>query len=336
MRKVNICTVVLFAIMSPLLATTALGQEVAEFEPSGKVIARSFFDFAQGLGNINDETGFAITRAFLGYSYLFSPAWSATLIIDGASGNTAGKIEPHIRNAFINYNNNGLDVSIGMTGLYQFAEQEKFWGHRYVAMTLQDLNKMGHSTDLGVTVAYRFGNFLAADMSVCNGEGYKTVVRNNSTRYAAGMSVTPVNSLLFRIYADVYTESEAMRDEAIAADYTAQKLLSLFAGYRNEWISGGVEAAKLFDKGFVAGKTVYGVSTFVSGKVAAKWRLFWRYDRLKSANPEGWHGYDGHLSIAGAEFQPFMQMKIAPNFRLSKYETGGVSTVFFVNFEFDL
>jgi hypothetical protein len=328
---------VMAAAMLFLHAGTAWGQEKPEFNPSGKVIARSFFDFGHGVGSAKNETGFDITRAFLGYAYKLSPSWSATLIIDGASGNTAGKIEPHIRNAFVNYRSNGFDVNIGMTGLYQFSEQENYWKHRYVEKTLQDLNKMGNSADLGVAASYRFSNFLSVDMTICNGEGYKKVVRNGSTRYAAGVSAFPVKNFIVRIYADVYSESENMRDTiSQTADYTAQKLLSLFAGYQNEWISGGVEAAKLFDKGFIKSKNAYGLSAFASGKVAAQWRIFGRYDWLKSENPAGWNESDGQLAIAGAEFQPYKQMKIAPNFRLAKSETGEATTTFFVSFEFNL
>ncbi|MDR3327516.1 MAG: hypothetical protein LBT04_05235 [Prevotellaceae bacterium] len=327
-----------------LFATAALGQEKVEFHPSGKVIARSFFDFGQGFDEAKNETGFDISQAFLGYSYQFLPSWSATLIIDGASGNTAGKIEPYIRNAFVNYKNKGFDLNVGMAGLYQFAAQETYWKYRYVQKTFQDLNKMGNSVDMGIMAAYKFSDFLLIDATASNGEGYKKVVRNGSTRIAAGVSVFPVKNLIIRAYGDIYNESEEMRDNLptgiATADYTAQKMLSFFTGYQNDAVSGGVEFAKLFNKGFIKGKNTYGVSAFVSGKVADKWRIFGRYDWLKSENPANftanWNDLDGRMAILGAEFQPFKQLKIAPNFRLTKPENAKTKPYLFVNFEFNL
>jgi hypothetical protein len=339
--------IILACFVSILFSGITYSQENKEkFEPTGKIIARAFFDV--GLQNFDahnkPEFGFDITRALLGYSYQFLSSWTATVVIDGASGNSAGKIEPHIRNAFVNYKHNDFDISIGMLGLYQFSIQESYWRHRYVQKTFQDLNKMGYAADIGITVAYKFSNILLADLSMTNGEGYKKVVRNRSTKFSGGVSVSPVKNLVIRAYGDIYTESEDMHDQlpdgVVVASYTNQKVLSLFVGYQNDCFSGGGEFSKLFDKGFIKDKSCYGISAFVSGKVEKEWRVFGRYDYLKSNSPENftanWNELDGHMAIIGAEYQPFKQLKTAPNFRLFNPNNAKARPQFLISFEFNL
>jgi hypothetical protein len=319
-------------------------QESETFKPSGKVILRTFIEAGQGFGTEKNQSGFDISRAFLGYGYNFTPQWSATVIIDGASGNTDGKLEPCLRNAFVNYKNSGFELNVGMTKLYQFNIQENYWKHRYILKTIQDLNKMGNSADMGVTVAYKFNDYVSADVSLLNGEGYKKVIKNSATRFAGGVSVFPVKGFIVRGYADIYTESEDMRDKVpagvTAVDFTNQKNLSLFAGYQDNTVSGGVEYAKMFDKGFIKGKNCDGISAFVSVKIAEKWRIFGRYDRMNSDKPanfiENWNSLDGDFAISGAEWQVIKQIKVAPNFRYAKNSAGKETFYLFVNFEFNL
>lgn len=317
-----------------------------EFKPSGKIIARGFLDFSTGLGsNTNEETGIDITRAFLGYNYKITSALEAQVIIDGASGKTSsGGSEVYLRNAFLRWKDKGLDISVGQIGLMQFSIQEAYWKHRYVMKSFQDLNKMAPSVDLGATAAYSFSPYISADVSYTNGEGYKKVEKNNSARYAAGVSLFPFKGAILRVYGDIYNESEKLREglpEGITeADYKNQYTLSLFAGYQNEVISGGVEYNRIYNKGFIEKKDYYGYSVYASGKVAKKWRVFARYDLMDSSKPSNfvdqWNKLDGQLMMAGVEFQPLKQVKIAPNIRNINPDRGKSEQYVFVNLEFNL
>lgn len=317
-----------------------------EFNPSGKIIVRTFLDFSQGFGQNSNKTGFNITRAYLGYSYQFSPAINATLIIDGASENINGKIDPHVRNAFVSWTPAKLTLNAGGSELYQFAEQERYWRLRYLTPSFQALNRMGHSADWGITASWKFNKFLSADLSVINGEGYKNVVQNNSTRYAAGISIFPIDNFILRAYADTYNQSESIRD-ALLDDVTGtvkfknQSVVSLFAGYGNSFFSGGIEYAKLWNKGFIEGKNIYGASCFASVNFAKKWLAFARYDLTFSQRPSefttNWNTTDGQLLISGVQFQPARQLKITPNFRFNNNKfSGEKNSYLFVNMEFNL
>ncbi|MDR1652219.1 MAG: hypothetical protein LBS01_00955 [Prevotellaceae bacterium] len=340
-KKIYLTVIVLLTY----LLTFAQSPQTEHFEPSGKIIARTFFDFSQGFGSNADKTGFNITRAFLGYSCQFAPTLGATVIIDGVASNANGKIEPHIRNAFVSWTPAKLTLNVGQTNLYQFSEQEKYWQMRYVLTTFQDLNKMGNSVDLGVTASWKLNRFVSADIGITNGEGYKKALQNSSTRYAAGVSLYPTMQLVLRAYGDIYTESAAMRDSlpAGAGDtkFGSQKTLSLFAGYNNAAFSGGIEFGKVWNRAFVQTKNIYGISAFASLQLAKKWVAFARYDRtnaqLPTSFPSGRNATSGQVAVAGVQFQPVKQLKIAPNFRYSASEPANSDTYFlYVNMEFNL
>ena len=320
-------------------------QDEVQFKPSGKIIARSFFDYSVGLDNDKNESGFDLTRAFLGYNYQITPTLSGRIIIDGASGKTSSdKLEVYVRNAYLNWKDMGFDVHVGLTGLLQFSTQETYWMHRYVLKSFQDLNKMAPSVDLGVTAKYNLNSFLSADISLTNGEGYKKISQDNSTRYALGVNIHPLKNTLFRVYADVYNESEDMRDnipeDATNIEYRNQYTLSFLLGYQNNKISAGAEYNRVFNKGFIKSKDYYGCSFYSSFGFTPKWRVFARYDLMDSKIPSGftdpWNDLDGQLMIAGIEFIPLKQLKIAPNFRTMNPERDKSERYLFVNVEFNL
>ena len=320
-------------------------QDSLTFKPSGRIIARSFLDYSTGFGNVNKEKGFDITRAFLGYNYKFAHAWQGQVIIDGASGkNSSSGLDIYLRNALVNWNDNGFNINIGLTGLLQFSTQEDYWKHRYVMRSFQDLNRMAPSVDMGVTAEYTFNEYISADLSLTNGEGYKKIKKDNSMRYAAGLNLHPIKNTILRIYTDIYNDDEANRDALPVgvenAKYKDQYTLSLFAGYQNNVISGGAEYNRVYNKGFVEKKDYYGYSFYASGKLAKQWRTFARYDLIDSHTPsnfnEQWNSLDGQLMMIGVEFQPMKQLKIAPNFRNINPERGKAEQYLFINVEFNL
>lgn len=319
--------------------------DTTSFKPSGQIIARSFFDYSAGLGNTNNRTGFDITRAFLGYNYKITPTLQAQVIIDGASGrNAAGNLEVYLRNAFINWQDHGFDISVGEIGLLQFSHQESYWKHRYVLKSFQDLNKMAPSVDLGITAEYKFSPLLSADISLTNGEGYKEVTQNNSNRYGLGINLHPNDNIFFRTYVDIYNDGEDNRDDPPSniseTSYNNQYSLALFLGYKNKIVSGGIEYNRVFNKGFINNKDYYGYSVYGSAQFAKKWRGYARYDLTNSQKPtefvEKWNSTDGQLMIIGAEFQPFKQIKISPNIRNINYSRDKSEQYLFINVEFNL
>jgi hypothetical protein len=315
-------------------------QDSTSFKPSGSIIARAFLDYSN---NFDDESGFDMTRAFLGYKYQITSALEAQVIIDGAAGTKDKRFDPYIRNAFIKWSDKGFDIHMGLTGLLQFSIQEKYWKHRYVLKSFQDLNSMAPSVDLGVITAYRFNKYISADISLTNGEGYKKISKDNSYRTAIGLSLHPIENSIFRIYGDIYNKTDKMLSsppEGIAdANFDHQYTLSLFAGYQVSAFSAGMEFNKVFNKNFIGELDYYGYSFYTSIKILPKWRVFARYDWMDSTSPVGlaepWNE-DNQLIMGGIEYQPLKQLKVAPNFRNTNPTTGKSEQALFVNVEFNL
>lgn len=339
MLRKGILFLVIVLIYNPLVKA----QE--DFKPSGKVLARGFFDYSAGLGQANKTSGFDIKRALLGYEYQITPTIKAQLSIDGASGKTSsGKYEVALRNAFISWTDYGFEIMVGQIGLLQFNTQEKYWNHRHVMKSFQDEYKMSPSVDLGVSARYKFNSFLSADFTIVNGEGYKNVSKNNSNKYALGISVRPFENFEFRAFGSIYSDSEDVREGApegsVDLKYKSQNTLSLFTGYQTKRFSAGAEYNYMFNKGFVSGKDYYGYSAYSSLQLAPKWRAFARYDWVGSKTPsnfsEAWSDIDGNLMMGGVEFSPVKQLKIAPNLRHMNPTNRKSETYIFVNLEFNL
>jgi len=315
-------------------------QDSIPFKPSGNVIARAFLDYSN---NFDDDSGFDMTRALLGYSYQITPALRGQVVIDGAAGVKDDRFEPYIRNAFLNWADKGFDINFGLTGLMQFSVQEKYWKHRYVMKSFQDLNDMGESVDLGVTAEYRFNNYISADISILNGEGYKNISRNNSYKTALGLSLHPIQNTIIRIYGDIYNDTEKARgeipEELNNFKFENQYTLSFFAGYQNDLLSAGGEFNKVFNKGFVNRFDYYGYSFYASVKVLPKWTAYARYDWMDSSSPseltDPWNE-DNQLIMGGIEYQPLKQLKISPNFRNTNPAIGKSEQALYINVEFNL
>ncbi|MGM5632057.1 outer membrane beta-barrel protein [Apibacter raozihei] len=331
MKKLNYYFAFLLLIKLSFVNSQEVKEESA-FKPSGNVIARGFLDYSN---NFKNESGFNITRAFLGYSYKILPGLEGVVILDGASGkNSSGKLEPYLRNAYLCWKDKQFNVHAGLTGLLQFSIQENYWTHRYVAKSFQDMNSMAPSVDLGFTAEYAITPKISVDFSLTNGEGYKKIKSDNNARYAAGISVKPLKNTLFRVYADYYNKS---KDSLSTKD---QSNVALFLGYQNPKFSAGAEYNHQFNRDFVNGKDFYGYSFYGSLKIAPKWRTFARYDWADSSNPSTsksyWSKLDGQLLMFGFEFCPIKQIKLAPNFRNLNYARRDAEQYFFINAEFRL
>ncbi len=315
----------------------AYSQETnQEFKPSGRIIAQSFLDYST---NFNDKSGFDLTRALLGYNYQFLPTLQGRVVIDGASGkDSSGKLEPYIRNVYVNWKDKGFDISVGLIGLLQFSTQDAYWTHRYVSKSFQDLNGMGYSVDIGFTAKYDISPMFSVDFSLTNGEGYKKIQADDNMKYALGVNFKPIKNSVIRVYGDYYNKSEDGNTQNIKRN--DQKTLSVFAGYQVEKISFGAEYNYQLDKDFVDGKDFYGYSVYSSVRVAPKWKVFGRFDSSDSANPPGitqpWSTKDGQIIMVGTEFQPIKQIKIAPNFRNVNYNGKDADQYFFISTEFNL
>ncbi len=316
-------------------------QDKSDFKSKGQVLARAFFNASSNFGDNYNGANFDVTRAYVGYNYKFTPNLQATVVGDFAAGKDKnGRFTPALKNAFLQWHKNNLTLTVGLMGLFEYREQEAYWGHRYTYKSFQDHYKFGHSADYGVAVKYQISAPISVDFSWTNGEGYKTLKKNKSNRYELGVSVVPVENLLVRVYADMYNDSKEMHEATANLDnFDNQYTYCLFVGYKNKNIKAGLEYNYQVNPKFNKDRNMSGYSAYCTAKLNKKWNGFARFDMLQSSKEKGasWNKRDGKVGILGVEYKPFKNVKIAPNFRFNRYENSDKNDyALFVNLEFRL
>lgn len=284
-------------------------QESQEkYKPNGKGIIRIYTNYHSTFSDGGASRAFEIQRAYLGYQANFSEKISGRLILDVGDPNFGNfEMTAYLKNAFVQYASGKFLAKIGMIGLHQFKMQEDLWGGRYLYKSFMDEHRFGPSADLGAYVSYRIHDMLSADFTIANGEGYKSVEADTTLKYSVGVTLQPFKGLNFR------TSYDYMSGEA------TQQTLALYLGYSVERMSLGAEYNYQWNHRMVEARHLQGISVYGSYHIKIA-RLFARYDNLSSpalAGDEDPWNYedDGHLFIAGIEFNPLKGIRVTPNYQ---------------------
>lgn len=297
------------------VALAALGVQQAKAEGQGegkgkgKVILTTFANMYSGFGAANDERGFELERAYIGYQYSFNNGLSMQAVADFGRSKEVNDMQRigFIKNAWVRWQRNGWDLSGGLISTTQFKTQEDFWGKRYVMKSFQDEYKFGSSADVGMSVAYQFCDRFSADVIAVNGEGYKKIQFGNGMQYGAGVTVRPADGMMVRLYGSY--------DEAAGRGTKGKVNLASFVGYAKKGYSVGAEFNYQMNTDYVEGQQQNGVSVYATIPAGKKVNVFARWDRLDSNNR--WNlAEDGMTTMAGAEVNLGKYVKVTPNIRL--------------------
>lgn len=301
---------IFLVILHSIVQFTLAGQEKAdEFKPHGKPVALIFTNFNSEFSSGKNQSAFDITRAYLGYEYQFSTVFYAKIILDvGDPKSGAFQMTAFLKNAYIEYSKNKFTASFGMISTTQFKVSEKIWELRYIEKTFQDAYDFNSSADIGFNLDFQFTDFVSADFSVINGEGYKKVQGDEYLRPGLGITLNPVETVTARVFADF-----------MGGDVKQQSLATYLA-YTGKALTLGAEYNYQKNQAMRNGQDIYGTSLYALLKTGANFQLFCRFDDLRSKALAGesspWHfSNDGHLWMAGLEFNPVKGVKIAPNAR---------------------
>ena len=309
----------------------AQAQDAGVEEPEGKAIVQVFGNFNTGFGAENDNRGFELERSYLGYEYKLGNGLSVKSVLDmGKSSDVSDNNRlVYVKNAMISWKKGGMTLSGGLISTTQFNFQEKFWGYRYIMKDFQDMYKFGSSADLGISVAYKFADWISADAIVVNGEGYKKIQKKDGLNYGVGVTLTPIKGFQIRLYGGINE----------GADDTQKDKLNLaaFAGYKGEKFTVGAEYNVMENASNKEGADQSGYSIFTSVKVAKNTELYARFDDLYSK--DDWNiSKDEQAAIVGAQFKLGKYVKLAPNFRFTSPKATGAENKYYayVNFYFGL
>jgi hypothetical protein len=294
---------VFFILIILLLQTSFATDENKEFKLSGSPFVKVFTNFNNKLNDGKNTSAFEIKRAYLGYKFKMSKAFSGKVTLDFGNPEDGGKLEltAYLKHAYVQYKKGNLIAKFGMIATSSFKIQEKFWGGRYLFKSFQDEYKYGPSADQGISVLYKIHDIISIDMSVLNGEGYKNLEVDDIRKYTVGLTLTPLSGIMFRAYYDEMGNS------------IKQKTMSFFASYKFEEFKIGAEYNLQANHKNVDGSDIEGMS-FYGGYDLDFMRVFARYDKLSSKND--WNTEkDGSAIIVGAEFSPVKGFKITPNYQ---------------------
>ena len=192
--------------------STQLKAQEEEFTLTGQPIIKVYSNFYTGLTDADNSSAFEIRRSYLGYKQNLSKNFQAVVKIDIGSPNDQSEFSrlrryTYFKNAGLRYKKNDLTLWFGLFDLMQFELQEDYWGHRYIYKSFQDEYDFGPSADIGGFISYDFNEYVSADITIVNGEGYKSLQSDRTYKSAAGLTVRFLDHYLLRGYVD-YTKKE--------------------------------------------------------------------------------------------------------------------------------
>ena len=318
MKKKWIVLLLAGSLALPSYAKDKEGQT----EKKGEAIITVFSDFHSGFGHANDDRGFDLDRAYVGYQYSLPHGLKLRAIIDFGQSD---QVEDHqrigyVKNALVSWTHGRWSLHGGLITTTQFKVQESFWGKRYLMKSFQDEYGFGSSADLAVSAAYRFSDYVSADVILANGEGYKRVQVKDGLQYGAGVTVTPLDGLTLRAYGS-FNEASDDAGKGIVN-------LAAFAGYRYKGFSVAAEYNYQTNDSYTDGHDQSGTSVYAGIKVHKSIELFGRWDCLMSKHD--WNvDEDGMAGVVGAEFRLGKYIKLAPNFRVRSFRHSGESNRYY-------
>lgn len=332
-------------IISIILFTAVINMSFAqeftkEFKPSGKAHFKVFWNYHANLTKDASKTSaFELKRSYLGYKYAFSDKISAKITFDVGNNSEGSAYTAYLKIAQLDWKvASGVKLSMGMIGLKQFNDQEKFWGYRYMFKSFQDKNGFGSSADVGINVEFKLAKNLKANFLIINGEGYKKVQDADGKQKIGGSLIySPIKGLTTKIYID---NQPSTSGDAITT-------YSFFAGYKtSDWRLGAEYNVQNNATKYASpaeGKDLNGLSFYSTYVVSKKVEIFGRYDQLGSnmlaGETEDWNmNKNGSQIILGLQVAPVKGLKFALNYQGYTYDNAAINTKSFVylNAEFKL
>jgi len=281
--------------------------------PAGSPIIRIFTNVHHGLTSGDESKAFEVRRVYLGYRYRLNEYFSTEVKMDIGSPDDISEYSRLRRYAFFKtaalcWEKGIWSIYAGIIDTEHYRQQEKYWKHRYIYKSMQDEHRFGPKADLGTTVIFNPVDELSIDASIMNGEGYDNLQRDNTFKYSAGVSFYLVPPMLLRIYYDLEKKE------------VNQSTLSTFLGYQHRRITAGAEYNWKFNRDFRPDQNQTGLSAYLAYDINEKFELFGRYDRLSSNIPPEFNNPwnlvdDGSAIIAGIQFHPVRQVRLALNYQ---------------------
>ena len=291
-------------------------------EEPGKFTGITFFEYYRPDNSLKDVEKFRFTRYYFTYDKKITDNLAIRYRLD-ADRKADDNMRPILKHAYISWANFVADAKIYL-GMQQTPNwtsySEKYWGHRGVEKTIQDLHKLGSSADLGIGLVGKFSDNYGYHLLLANGSGYNHPENDNYKKTSGLFWFKPNSNLIGTVYADY---------EPISPDYS-HATISFFGGIDTDIIMGGAEYFFRIN-GDPAGGDVTGLSLFSTFKLS-NGNIFVRYDISDQSNLKA--NDNKNYIIIGYEYVVDKKFKIMPNIRNKKIGNKDSLTELHINFEY--
>lgn len=323
-------------LILPLLGESQQTDTLKKAEQSKAIFfANLYSSFNYSKSDNGISSGFAMPTALFGYSKKIAGKVSGTIILDVTrttnniivldSNNYAlnvsyfegSKYTAFLKVAEIKWDiSSKFSFSAGQLLNTQYLTlQDKFWEHRYVEVTFQELNRLGMPADFGMRFTYTPNKKVKINIGAFNGEGpFRYQDSKSNFLFSGNIEYQPTTNFIIKTYySDFFSGDKSLPN---------QGTLSLFLGYKNERLTFGLEYDRMNNQNFTTEK-VKGFSGFAYYNFNKKIQVFYRYDYL-SLNSILNYSYQ----IGGIQISPVENFTISANYR---HKTLMNENMFFIN-----
>ncbi len=281
-------------------------------------------NFNYGTANNGEAKGaFELSTALIGIKTKFDKKVTSILILDvtrttngfetyDTSGNLlstnyfeGSKYTAFLKMAEIKWDiNKNISLSVGQLLSSQYVTlQDKFWKHRYVLVTFQEVYRFGMPADFGARFKFSFfDNKLNYDVGAFNGDGpFKYQDSNGKVLISNNLEYTPNENIIIKFYQN--TEFPQIEGQN-------KNVYSSFFGYTKNKYRLGLEYNFVENYNF-SDVNYSGLSAYGMYDITKDFEAFARYDFIERATGINF----GQSYLIGLQYKPVKQYSISVNYR---------------------
>ena len=326
-------TIVFLLFVSGAITAQNTSQTITKDKSSyafGQIYTSFYYGFKD---TYKPRAAFQFNQGIIGYKHIFSEKLSGIIMFDvtrtthfyeitDTAGNQlnykyfeGSKYTAYLKMAEIKWTiNDYLIFRVGQLLSTQYLTfQDKFWGYRYVDVTMQEKFRMGMPADFGAQLDFKYKDKFLNQFSVVNGEGpFRHQDINSKFLYSDNIQYYPTDKITLKLYADYSPASDT------GADKTFKSVISGFAGYKTSKFRIGTEYSYVFNYTYTEDIDYNGISVYGSVVLNDKFQVLARYDHLDMKLKEETR----HLNyyIAGFQYEPIAKFTTSLNFRYYSVE----------------
>ncbi len=262
---------ILITATLPIFAQKSNKNDYPQKKFFGCIYTGAFYDVNH---IIKPYTGFDLSTALFGYYSDISPRVKVKLIYDVTRTTNnirvydtqnrplnvlyfeGSRYTAFLKQAEIDWkfaNNYELDAGQILNQQY-LTVQDKFWGYRFVAVTMQEMYRMGAPADFGIRLSRYFNKKHSISIGAINGDGpFRIQDKNSSVQFFMNAEYKPSNFII-KWFADYLTIQRAIHN-------------SFFTGYKKNRNRIGLEYSRIDTVSF---SNYYSEAVSIFGSYAIK------------------------------------------------------------------